>query len=146
MPRRCKLDGTRTNVQNSESCSENSREFPRGNPRKTLETPNFVWFFVGIRGKCCPFFSRTFFRRPSPFILQFFQSSIRLRFFLGEFLATNSEMGVRGFLGRIFGPLKNPCFASRKRRQKVLLFLGFFFGVLFLLRRVFPEGFAQRTP
>ena len=46
-----------------ESGSENSPELPE-EPRD----PFFVWIFIGMRGKCCPFLSRIFFVEPSLFI------------------------------------------------------------------------------
>ena len=54
-------------------------------------------------------------------------------------------MGVRVFFGRFFCP-KMPSSRPENGEEKSSPFLSFGFGVLFLLRRVFPEGFVQRAP
>ena len=83
-----------------------------------------------------------FSRRPSPLFFEFFQSSVCLRLscrrvFRNE--ALNGEPGVLS--GRFFGP-NNPCFSSRKRRQKVLLFCALFFRSSIFVTARFSGGFC----
>ena len=117
------------------------RAAPR-NPQRTLGLRN-VWLFVyGLGGNAVRFFLGVFFGDCPPSFWVFFRVLSILGFFLGRFFGTNFGMGVRGFLGCFFGH-KNARFASRKRRRESSPCLRFFFGVLFLLRRVFAEGFGQ---
>ena len=89
-----------------------------------------------------------FFRRLSLFTLRFSKALSDLGFFSESFAqrALNSESGV--FLGSCLGP-ETPLFCVPKTAKKSSPFLSLvFFGVLFLLRRVFAEGFGafgQRT-
>ena len=75
-----------------------------------------------------------------PLTFAAFQSSICLRFLFGGFFAMSSDLGVRGFSGKFFGP-KNPCFSSRKRRKKVLPFFALFFRSSIFVTARFCGGF-----
>ena len=90
-----------------------------------LRTPSIVYFCIGFRGKCCPFFFGSFSCRLSPFIFRFFQSSTCLRFFVWRVFRNELWAGSPEFLGWIFGP-KMPLFASRKRQRQSSPFLRFF--------------------
>ena len=99
-------------------------------PPKNPRLPNSLFgadFCYGLGGKCCPFFLEDSFLETFPLTFAVFQSSICLRFLFGGFFATNSDLGVRGFVGKIFGP-KIPCFSSRKRRKKSSPFLSLVFS------------------
>ena len=103
------------------------REIPQ-KPRDSetpSETPYCLDFCVRFRGKCCPFLSGIFSWRPSLLFLRFFQSSICLRFFLGELFATSSELGVRRFWVS-FG-LEMPLFFVQKTAKKSSPFLRLVF-------------------
>ena len=85
-----------------------------------------------------PVFFGNSFLETFPFHFAAFQSSIRLRFFLGGFFGTNFGMGVRGMFWEDLGH-KNAHIASRKRRRKILLVLGFSRSSIFSWR-VFCGG------
>ena len=137
-----------TGGTNSERGSDNSRHSPK-NP----ETPRgcvLSGFFVGIRGQCCPFFSRIFSGRPSPFTLRFFRVLSILGFFAGGFFATRVlghelrvlfwrrsclTLGVRFCMDYVYD-----LGSSSFRRFRVLLCLA----LLFL--RLLPPFFSWGRP
>ena len=94
------------------------------NPRNSRAGSGAV-FLSDLGGNAARFFLGVFFG-DFPSYFGVFQSSIRLRFFLGRFFATNSESGVRTFWGFVRS-LKCPCFASQKRRKKSSPFLSLAF-------------------
>ena len=77
--------------------------------------------------------------------VRFFKVLSVLGFFFGGFFGTNFGMGVRSFWGGFLGP-KMPFWRLENGEKRSSPFLRFFFGVLFLLRHVFVEGFGQRPP
>ena len=102
-----------------ENCSENTpaifESYPENSP-KNRETPKpgvLSGFFVVIRGKCCPFFSRGFFRETVPLLFAVFQSSER-----------ESEV----FSGRVFWAQRTSVFRVPKTATKSSLFLRLVFS------------------
>ena len=129
----------------SESCSENtpaiSESYSENSP-KNPETPKpgvLPGFFVGIRGKCCPFFSGVSPGDCPPSFFGFFRVLPVLGFLFGGFFGTNFGLGVRSLWGGFLG-LKCPFLRPENGKDKVLPFLGFFRSSIFVTAR-FCGGF-----
>ena len=88
------------------------------------------------------FFEKSFLET-FPLTFADFQNSICLRFLFGGFFATKSDLGVRGFSGRIkFLSQKCPLCSPKTATRKVLPFLALVFGVLFFVTARFSGGFC----
>ena len=115
----------------------------RNKPRIPRNSPAGVWvFLICFRGKCCPFFCRSFFRRLSLLFWRFFQSSTRLRFFSRKVFRNelwNNYWCPESF-GDFFGP-KKPHFRSRKRPEKSSPCFSFFLLEFYFCYAVVLGGF-----
>ena len=120
-------------------------EFRARIPRAALRIASCVQFFLWIRGNAVRFFFWDFLSGNCPSSFCGFQSSVSLRFFFGDFFATNFGMGVRGFVGRSFWAQKCPFCVPKTAKRKVLLVLGFFFGVFFCYGAFFRRVCATNS-
>ena len=107
------------------------------NPRNSRAGSGAV-FLSDLGGNAARFFLGVFFG-DFPSYFGVFQSSIRLRFFLGRFFATNSESGVRSFGGfvRSLAHVLRPKSGGKKSSPFLsLAFSEFYFCYGAFLRRV----------